>query len=135
MRKVAASKEHEQLVRIMASHFEKKGYSNIKADLPGYEQPGNIRSGAVEHRPDVTCEKNEGGRRRVILLEAETGDSIEESHTASQWKLFRLAADQWGGEFHIIVPRQCGNSAGRDLAQQRLRELGISADEIWTPCA
>ena len=135
MRNAAQSKEHQQLVRTMAVHYGRQGCSNIKADLPGYEQPHTIRSGSVEHRPDVTCTKTQGGHKRIIILEAETCESVEDSHTASQWKLFRLAADSWGGEFHIIVPRQCGNSAGRDLAHQRLRELGISADEIWTPSA
>lgn len=133
MRNTAESKEHEKLVRMMASHFTNEGHSDVRADLPGYTQPDTITKGKLEHRPDVTCVKRVNGKERLVILEAETCTSIADSHTASQWELFRLAADYWRGEFHVVVPRVCGYSDGAAKAQQRLQELGIAADEIWIP--
>lgn len=122
------SQEHKNLVEMMFNYFVKQGYTNLKADLEGKTQPDQIG----KHIPDLTCNKNDT-KKTFIILEAETCSTISDEHTESQWKTFYNKAKEIDGEFHIVVPKTCNNSSGRTLAEQRLKELGISADTIWTP--
>ena len=118
------SKEHQDLINMMVHHFTGKGYRNIRADAPGILNPEVIPGTKQNHIPDLTADKN--GTR--IILEAETANSIFSDHTASQWSLFSDAAKKAGGEFHIVVPKGC-----RSYAEKRLADLGLRANEIWTP--
>jgi len=118
------SKEHQDLINMMARHFASQGYRNIRADLPGMATPDAILGTKQNHVPDLTADKN--GTR--IILEAETACTISDDHTASQWSLFSDAAKKAGGEFHIVVPK-----GYRSSVEQRLAGLGLKADNIWTP--
>ncbi len=121
--------EHNKLIKMMANYFEKEGYKYIRADLSGYTRPNSITDfNGNKYIPDLTCNKTDFKETR-ITLEAETCDTINDSHTARQWRAFYNAS----GEFHLVVPKTCGMQSGREKAQARLRELRISADEIWTP--
>lgn len=112
----------------MIDYFRKQGYKDIKADLEGYIRPDEIYG----HRPDLTC-RTKGFKRIFILLEAETRGTIFDPHTEAQWRAFYNQADQKRGEFHVVVPRICDGQPGRELANQRLRELNISAYLVWMP--
>jgi len=118
------SKEHKDLINMMARHFAGQGYRNIRADIPGMVTPDVILGTKQNHVPDLTADKNS----TRIILEAETANTISADHTASQWSLFSDAAKKAGGEFHVVVPKGC-----RSSAEQRLADLGLRADEIWTP--
>ena len=129
-RELAESEEHKSLVRMMLNYFRNQGYTNLRADLENETSPEQIG----DHIPDLTCNKNDFGRT-FMILEAETCSTISDEHTESQWRTFYRKARQVEGEFHLVVPRICGDDSGRDLANQRLRELGITADTVWTPSA
>ncbi len=118
------SKEHQDLIIMMARHFASQGYRNIRADIPGMVTPEVILGTKQNHVPDLTADKNGTG----IILEAETANTISDGHTASQWSLFSAAAKNAGGEFHVVIPKGYRNSA-----EQRLADLGLRADKIWTP--
>ena len=123
------STEHKQLVKMMVNHFSNQGYTNIRADIDGYTRPEPIGDGhGRTYIPDLTCNKNDRNRSRIVL-EAETCGTIDDGHTAGQWRAFARAR----GEFHLVVPKTCGREPGRTKAQRQLRALGITADEIWTP--
>lgn len=125
----AESQEHINLIAMMANHFKQKGYQNIKADMDGFLQPEPISDGkGNRYIPDLTCTKNDLLGTRIVL-EAETCGTINDSHTAGQWTAFARAQ----GEFHVVVPKNCGLTSGREKAKARLRDLGITAQEIWTP--
>lgn len=113
---------------MMATHFRKEGYSNIRADLPGYVTPDPVSDRWGNYYiPDLTCTASSSAGQRIIL-EAETCGTINDSHTEEQWKAFARA----GGEFHVVVPATCGTESGRAKAESRLRQLGIAA-QVWTP--
>jgi hypothetical protein len=131
-RNPSESQEHANLIRLMVNHFQRVGCWDIRADLPGYAQPEVIRGTIQDHLPDVTCRRNDG-RGTFIILEAETGSTVSDGHTASQWTLFADAAHQQGGEFHVVVPKLINGTAGSAVAQQRARQLGIVLHEAWTP--
>jgi len=118
------SQEHQDLIIMMANYFSVQGYRNIKADVPSLPNPDIIRGTKQNHIPDLTAEKNGTN----IILEAETASSIFDEHTASQWSLFSSAAANYGGQFHVVVPR-----GARSNAEQRVKNLSIFVHEIWTP--
>jgi len=118
------SKEHHNLIIMMVNYFSGQGYQNIKADVPGMPAPDTIIGTKQNHIPDLTAEKNGSG----IILEAETTNSIFDTHTASQWSLFSSAAANFGGQFHVVVPKAARTSAG-----ERALNLNIIIHEIWTP--
>ena len=118
------SKEHQDLIIMMARHFASLGYQSIRADVPGMVTPEVILGTKQNHVPDLTADKN----GTIVILEAETASTISGGHTASQWSLFSDAAQKAGGEFHVVVPK-----GYRSSAERRLAELGIKADNIWTP--
>jgi hypothetical protein len=131
-RNPSESAEHADLIRLMVNHFQSNGYGDIRADLPGYTQPDIIHGSIQDHQPDLTCRSN-GGQGRLVILEAETGITIGDQHTASQWTLFADAARRSGGEFHVVVPKFVNGASGSTVAQQRARQLGITLHEAWTP--
>jgi len=113
------SKEHQDLINMMARYFASQRFQNIKADISGMPSPDVIYGTKRNHVPDLTADKN--GTK--IILEAETSRSIFDDHTASQWSLFSDAAKKAGAEFHIVVPK-----GYRSTTEERLSELGISVD-------
>ncbi len=118
------SREHEDLINMMAQYFTNQGFRNIKADVPGMKTPDTIVGTKSNHVPDLTANKN----NMRIILEAETSSSIFDDHTASQWSLFSDIAQKIGGEFHIVIPK-----GDRSAAERRAANLGFRIDMIWTP--
>lgn len=114
------SKEHENLVSMMAKYYSTKGYVTIKADLNEYANKPDKINGYV---PDVIAE----GKAPFIILEAETCDSIDIEHTELQFKAFDKFVKQNGGEFHIAVPRQC-----YEIAVAKINKMGLKAT-VWQP--
>jgi hypothetical protein len=75
--------KHNSQVRRDVNKLEGQGYK-VKADIPGYEQPGAIGG----YRPDYTGTK---GRKRIIG-EVETRDSVDSARDQKQQKAFEQAA-------------------------------------------
>lgn len=119
-----ASKEHDDLIKMMVQYFTKQDFRNIKADISGMPTPETITGTTRNHVPDLTADKN--GIK--IILEAETSSSIFDDHTASQWSLFSDAMQKIGGEFHIVVPKK-----ERNATERRTANLGLRVNNIWTP--
>lgn len=114
------SKEHKDLVGMMANYFKAQNYSNVKADLDGWDTPTEING----HVPDVTATIN----GISIILEAETCKSIDTTDTKDQLKAFYEAAKSGNREFHLVVPKSCMTAA-----KLKLLEWGISASQVWSP--
>ena len=104
------------------SRVRSQGFRYIKADLPGYNQPEKItwkRTGRG-HITDLSAQNG-----NLKIFEVETADSIWDSHTEDQWRLFSYFAAQHGAEFWVIVP------TGYDSdANSRLVQLNIQA-KVW----
>ena len=129
-RSLQESEFHNQLIIMMANYFQREGYQNIKADIPGYEQPEILQGQIRNHQPDLTCNDTCGN---FIILESETCSTIFNSHTQSQWQLFAAYANYPNTQFHLVVPNDCNGQDGRKLARDQLLELGLKYDKIWTP--
>jgi len=116
--------EHDGMVKSVVNFVKAEGHSNIKADLEGYDKPELIywKSTGKGHYPDVTSTKSEN-----YIFEVETDDSINDSHTEDQWKLFSANVKAHSRKFIVVVPK-----GSEQQAWQRVRELGISVDDVWT---
>lgn len=120
MAKRSSQSDHDAMVLYAARSLVNKNYRNVKADIPDWSSPDKIiwSSTGQGHIPDVTGDG--------IIVEVETSDSIYDSHTEDQWKLFSAHALQYSKAFWILVPAANSNSA-----QQRRDQLGITAT-IWS---
>ncbi|MCS7234582.1 MAG: hypothetical protein RMM30_01135 [Armatimonadota bacterium] len=122
-RRLASFQRHVRLVRAARSQYATWGYTRIFADLPGERPPRSLHlAGFAPSRPDLTCRDP---AHRLLVVEAETCDTLELEETARQWQLFRAYADSCGGEFHLVVPEEC-----RPQAEETLRRLGLRVDRL-----
>jgi hypothetical protein len=105
---------HEALVQWLVTQLHAKGYSNIKADLPGWAQPPKITwtSTGEGHIPDASA--HAGGRE--CIFEVETEDTISIEHTKSQLTLFDAYAKQHSAALVVVVPNGSEGDAQRQLA-------------------
>ena len=119
----------------MATYFSGLGYTAIKADIEGYSTPDAIwwtNKPQEQKIPDLTCFKNDA-EKTFIILEAETCSSLSTDHTQDQWKLFSSSAKKNNGEFHVVVPKVCGEDEGKLLVEKLAEQIGVTVDSIWWP--
>jgi hypothetical protein len=114
--------EHERMVQTVARTLMKKGYVDIRAVLPGFDEP-NMRTWPGTDKgyvPDVTAHGT-----HFFIFEVETEDSIRGEFTEDRWALFAHFAKKRHSTFWVVVPRGC-----REEARQRMARIGIEA-KIW----
>lgn len=122
MAKRRSQTDHDKMVKYVAKYLESNGFSDVKADISGYDQPAKITWSKTGngHIPDVS-----GVGAKLNIFEVETDDSIDSDHTADQWTLFAAYAKQHNAIFYVVVPQ-----GSKSIADKRLAELDISA-EVW----
>lgn len=126
MVKRQSQSDHDKMVEYVVNYLKEQGFWDIKADIPGYSKPEKVTwtSTGKGHIPDVTI-----GGPQFSLFEIETDDSINDTHTADQWKLFATHAQNNNAKFWIVVPTGLENTA-----EQRCEGLGIGPGihlEVW----
>lgn len=124
MPKRRSQSDHDDMVRTLASHLKQNQHTDVKADIEGYTQPALLHWETTQqgHIPDVTST-----RGHDFLFEVETADSINDTHTQDQWKLFSANAKQHSKSFVVVVPK--GSEAE---ARQRAQLLGVALLDVWT---
>ena len=126
--------EHDQLVLMMARYFKEHGFTDIKADIPGWKKPESIywtNSPQKKYHPDLTCYDPKGV---YVVLEAETCSTLSDQHTEEQFRIFRAHATNVNGRFEVVVPRSCqGNEIGKQKIKSIASNWGIVLDAVWTP--
>jgi hypothetical protein len=123
-RSEADAREHADLIKAMAAHLAAQGYTEIKADVEGFDAPASVMTPRGEFTPDLTC-LSTGKFRRHIVVEVETCRTIFDPHTVDEWEVFGREARIHAGEFHVAVPRRCGIESGQDLVKRRISQLGF----------
>jgi len=111
--------EHDMMVRKVAEILTGKKYKKVFADLPDYTKPKRIvwESSGQGYTPDVIACRDE-----VRIFAVETGDSINDDHTADRWRLFASFAEDNDAMFYIVFPH-----GARDMVVKRRDELKIQA--------
>lgn len=113
---------HDKLVAYLAGYLQMEGYTDICADIDGFEKPMwvPIRTTGRWKTPDVT-----GYKSRFHVFEVETDDSIEDRHTTEEWRVFADYAEEEGGRFWVAVPEGSGGKA-----RNRIKKMDIDG-WVW----
>lgn len=107
----------EQAVRLL----EKRGYSDIKAELPDYESPTSFteKSSDKSFTPDLTGTKDLGKDYFQVV----EGDKKNIQDVVSKWKLFSNLAKIKNGQFYLLVPY-----GRKKYTTELVREYNIDAE-------
>lgn len=100
---VKEEKKHNKTIfKKSIDHLQASGYTHIKADMPGYENPKSFvkKSSGTEIVPDISANKN--GRKYFfdISLKSEDPKSLK-----SKWLLLDTFARLKSNRFKIITTR------------------------------
>ncbi len=94
--------EHQNIFKKSIKHLKAVGFDNIKADIPGYENPKSFikKSTGMEVTPDISATKN--GRRYFfdISLKSERASQLK-----SKWLLLDTFSRLRSNRFKIITFR------------------------------
>ena len=122
MVKRKSQSDYDKMVRTIAETLTYDQYSDVKADIQGYDTPDKIiwESTGKGHVPDVTAEKG-----KEVIVEVETDDSINDQHTEDQWKLFSACSKKYDADFIVVVPE-----GSKTKAMVHMEELDITGEVI-----
>ena len=120
VRPVREQLEHDRLIRLLHTKFRRKYDAGMN---PGTEQNAPVGTGPSPLFPDLVLLSADRGRKLQVVVEVETGESVNHLEALAQWAHFgRLRA-----AFHLYVP------AGMvDVARRLCEDNQIHVGEIWS---
>lgn len=120
VRPVREQLEHDRIIRLLQTKCRKKYEAGIN---PGSEQTSAVGTGPSALYPDVVLLSLDRSRRLEVVIEVETGESVNHLEALAQWLPFsRLKA-----AFHLYVP-----SGMIDVARRLCEDNQIEVGEIWS---
>jgi hypothetical protein len=120
VRPVREQLEHDRVIRLLQSKFRRKYEAGMN---PGAEQNAAVGSGANAMYPDLVLQSQERGHRLQVVIEVETGESVNHLEALAEWAHFSKAR----AAFHLYVP------AGMvDVARRLCEDNHIYVSEIWS---
>ena len=120
VRPVREQLEHDRVIRLLQAKSRRKYEAGIN---PGSEQNAAVGTGPSALYPDVVLQSLERGHKLQVVVEVETGESVNHLEALAQWAHFaRLRVP-----FHLYVP------AGMvDVARRLCEDNQIHVSEIWS---
>jgi hypothetical protein len=120
VRPVREQLEHDRLIRLLHTKFRRKYDAGMN---PGTEQNVPVGTGPSPLFPDLVLLSADRGRKLQVVVEVETGESVNHLEALAQWAHFgRLRT-----AFHLYVP------AGMvDVARRLCEDNQIHVGEIWS---
>ena len=120
VRPVREQLEHDRIIRLLHGKFRRKYEAGMN---PGVEQNMPVATGTSALFPDIVLLSQDRGRRLQVIVEVETGESVNHLEALAQWAHYgRLRA-----AFHLYVP------AGMvDVARRLTEDNHIHVAEIWS---
>jgi hypothetical protein len=120
VRPVREQLEHDRVIRLLQAKFRRKYEAGIN---PGAEQNVPVGSGPTAIYPDLVLTSPDRGHRLQVVVEVETGESVNHLEALAQWAhLSKVRA-----AFHLYVP------AGMvDVARRLGEDNHIYVAEIWS---
>jgi hypothetical protein len=120
VRPVREQLEHDRIIRLLQGKFRRRYEAGMN---PGIEQNVPVVSGGSTLYPDLVLFGQEKGRRLQVVVEVETGESVNHLEALSQWAAFaKLRA-----AFHLYVP-----ASMVDVARRLCEDNQIHVNEIWS---
>ncbi|HUR32179.1 MAG TPA: hypothetical protein VM032_00170 [Vicinamibacterales bacterium] len=120
VRPVREQLEHDRIIRLLHGKSRRKYDAAMN---PGAEQNAPVGTGPAAVFPDLVLHSSERGRRLEVVVEVETGESVNHLEALAEWANFaRLRA-----AFHLYVP------AGMvDVARRLCEDNHIPVTEVWS---
>jgi hypothetical protein len=120
VRPVREQLEHDRIIRLLHGKFRRKYEAGMN---PGAEQNMPIGTGPSPLFPDLVLLSQDRGRKLQVIVEIETGESVNHLEALAQWAHYgRVRA-----AFHLYVP------AGMvDVARRLTEDNQIHVAEIWS---
>ena len=120
VRPVREQLEHDRVIRLLQAKFRRKYEAGIN---PGAEQNAAVGSGPTAMYPDLVLLSVDRGHRLQVVVEVETGESVNHLEALAEWAHFSKAR----AAFHLYVP------AGMvDVARRLCEANHIYVSEIWS---
>jgi hypothetical protein len=120
VRPVREQLEHDRVIRLLQIKFRRKYEAGMN---PGAEQNAPVGSGPSALYPDLVLLSQDRGRRLQIVIEVETGESVNHLEALAQWAHFAKIR----AAFHLYVP---GGMV--DVARRLCEDNHIYVAEIWS---
>ena len=120
VRPVREQLEHDRIIRQLQAKFRRRFEVAIN---PGAEQNAPVSAGPTAVYPDLVLSSIDRGHRLQVVVEVETGESVNHLEALAQWThLARTRA-----AFHLYVP------AGMvDVARRLSEDNQVFVAEIWS---
>jgi hypothetical protein len=120
VRPVREQLEHDRIIRLLHAKFRRKYEAGMN---PGVEMNMAVGPGPSPMYPDLVLLTPDRGRKLQIIVEIETGESVNHLEALAQWAHYgRIRA-----AFHLYVP------AGMvDVARRLTEDNQIHVAEIWS---
>jgi hypothetical protein len=120
VRPVREQLEHDRIIRLLQGKFRRKYEAGIN---PGVEQNAPLSTGTATLFPDLVLMSQDRGHRPQIVIEVETGESVNHLEALAQWAHFAKLRTA----FHLYVP------AGMvEVARRLCEDNQIHVGEIWS---
>jgi len=120
VRPVREQLEHDRIIRLLQNKCRRRYEAGIN---PGNEQNVPVGAGPNPLYPDLVLTSTERGRRLQVVVEVETGESVNHLEALAEWAhLSRIRA-----AFHLYVP-----SGMVDVARRLCQDNRIHVNEIWS---
>ena len=120
VRPVREQLEHDRIIRLLHGKFRRKFEAGMN---PGVEQNTPVGVGPSALFPDIVLLSPDRGRKLQVIVEIETGESVNHLEALAQWAHYgRVRA-----AFHLYVP------AGMvDVARRLTEDNQIHVAELWS---
>jgi hypothetical protein len=120
VRPVREQLEHDRIIRLLHGKFRRKYEAGMN---PGVEQNMPVGIGPTALFPDIVLLSPDRGRKLQIIVEIETGESVNHLEALAQWAHYgRVRA-----AFHLYVP-----SGMVEVARRLTEDNQIHVAEIWS---
>ena len=120
VRPVREQLEHDRIIRQLQTRFRRRYEVGIN---PSAEQNVPVGTGPSALFPDLVLSSLERGHRLQVVVEVETGESVNHLEALAQWAHFSRTR----AAFHLYVP------AGMvDVARRLSEDSHIFIGEIWS---
>ena len=120
VRPVREQLEHDRIIRLLHGKSRRKYDAAMN---PGAEQNIPVGTGASALYPDLVLHSSERGRRLEVIVEVETGESVNHLEALAEWAHYSKIR----AAFHLYVP------AGMvDVARRLCEDNRIPVTEVWS---
>jgi hypothetical protein len=120
VRPVREQLEHDRIIRLLHAKFRRRHEAVMN---PGNEQNAGVSAGTSTLYPDLLLMSPERGHKLQVVVEIETGESVNHLEALAQWAHFGRTR----AAFHLYVP------AGMvDVARRLSEDNQIHVSEIWS---